>query len=192
MTRTRIALFTAVALFALGADCPGPADLDEGWLVGNGLELHPGVLPATVSADTDAMPFAEAAVAWWEEQLDCAVFELDLEGNGDVFITTGLVPASTEDIDSGGEPLGLAELDFAEDGAILGGTITISSDITYDEDTATQVARHELGHCLGLADDPGPPTTVDLMSVMASPLDPLGELTDGDAQRLEPYLEWCR
>jgi len=51
------------------------------------------------------------------------------------------------------------------------------------------VLRHELGHCLGLADDPGPPTTVDLRSVMASPLDPLGIVTDHDRALLAPYLE---
>ena len=37
-----------------------------------------------------------------------------------------------------------------------------------------------LGHCLGLDDDAGPPTTVDLRSVMGVPLDPLGRVTAQD------------
>jgi hypothetical protein len=179
-------------LFTLGADCPSTTDLDEGFHVTPaGLELRPAALPATVSASTDALPFAQVAVAWWNEALGCEVLEL-VDGAADVFMTTGLVPASTEDVDSGGEPLGLAEVDYAEDGTVLGGTITIAYEITYDAETSEQVARHELGHLpLALADDPGPPTTVDLRSVMASPLDPLGVLTDGDRARLEPFLAWC-
>ena len=173
-------------LFTLGADCPGPADLDEGFHVAaDGTVLQPGI-PATVEATADALPAAEAAVAWWNAELDCEALEL-VESNADILVTTGLVP-DHGDPGADGVPIGLAEVDYAEDGTVLGGTITIAYEIAYDEATAAQVATHELGHLpFGLADDPGPPETVDLRSIMASPLDPLGELTAADRARLLPF-----
>lgn len=166
-----------------------PAYLDERWHVAaGGTELRPGALPATVDADDDCDGVVAEAVSWWAEQLGAPAFVL-CDGDCDVVVALGLVPATTEDIDTGGEPLGLAEIDYASDGAVLACEVTLSSDIAYHRETLLQAARHELGHCLGLADDPGPPATVDLRSVMSSPLDPLGTLTDHDRALLAPYTE---
>ena len=172
----------AVALLLCA--CP-PTYLDEGWHVtDDGVELRPGVLPATIDDDEtveDETLIPEAAL-WWADQLGATVFLM--ASPGDITVSVGLVPATTD-----GEPLGVAVAEYDEDGTVLGCEITLSSDIAYDRPTLLQVARHELGHCLGLADDPGPPATVDLRSVMASPLDPLGTLTDHDRALLAPYLE---
>jgi len=178
----------ALSLLLVACD---PTYLDEGFHVtDDGVTLHPGALPATVTATAEAEPFAREAVRWWCEAVgaDALVY---VDGAADVSVDLGLVPASTDDLDSGGEPLGIARVDYAADGAVLGADVTISSDIAYDEDTAEQVARHEIGgHAVfGLADDPGPPVTVDLRSIMSSPLDPLGTLTAHDLALLAPYLE---
>jgi len=172
-----------LALSLLLVACPGY--LDEGWHVADdGVTLHPGVLPATVDADEDCDAVVAEAVAWWADSLDAPAFIL-CDGDCDVTVALGLVPWTDTDE---AEPMGLAEIEYASDGAVLRCEITISSDIAYDHATALQVARHELGHCLGLADDPGPPATVDLRSVMSSPLAPLGVLTEHDRALLAPYL----
>lgn len=193
MTTLRIALFTAaVAFFALGSDCPPQRVIDEGFHVApDGTVLHPGALPFWVEGDeTVPSGVVEDAALWWNAALGCdALIAAEAGEPAQVTVGVGMVPASTLDIDSGGEPLGLAVLDYAEDGAILSCAVTISSDIAYDEATVAQVARHEIGcHCAGaLADDPGPPETVDLRSICSSPLDPLGTLTAADRARLEPF-----
>ncbi len=165
-----------------------PTYLDEGWHVADdGTELRPGQLPATVDATDDCDDVVAEAVGWWAEQ-GAAAFML-CDGDCDVTVALGYVPASTDDLDTGGEPMGLAAIDYAEDGTVLSCDVTLSADIAYHRDTLLQVARHEIGHCLGLADDPGPPATVDLRSVMSSPLDPLGTLTAHDRALLAPYIE---
>ena len=176
-----------LALTVLLAACD-PTYLDEGFHVADdGVELHPGAMPATVAGDEDTAGLAIDACAWWADQLGADA--LVPSEPGYVTVALGLVPASTADLDAGGEPLGIASIGYSAWGSVLTCDVTISSDIAYDRDTALQVLRHELGHCLGLADDPGPPTTVDLRSVMASPLDPLGIVTDHDRALLAPYLE---
>jgi hypothetical protein len=73
---------------------------------------------------------------------------------------------------------GIFRAAYNSNSEIVYGTITVSPEITYHAPTVYAVLRHELGHCLGLGDDPGPPVTVDLNSFMASPL-----VLDGDMTR---------
>lgn len=67
---------------------------------------------------------------------------------------------------------------------IIHGDITISSELMVFPQTARVSIKHALGHFLGLRDDIGPPQTVDLRSIMASPLDLRGKLTKGDREAL--------
>lgn len=175
-----------LALLLLLCACD-PTYLDEDWIVAeDGTELHPGAMPVTVSAEDDCADVAGDAIAWWGGELGVDAFVARDDGYASVAL--GLVP-DAGDINSDGEPLGHASIEYSAWGSVLSCDVTLSSDIAYHGETLVQVARHELGHCLGLADDPGPPTTVDLRSVMASPLDPLGILTDHDRALLAPYLE---
>jgi hypothetical protein len=169
-----------------------PTYLDEGFMVADeGFELRPGALPRFVSANTpEALPATIHAIAWWNTALGCEALLFDENGNGDITVDVGLVPLDGGDMLQDGEPIGIALVRYDAEGIILGATVTISADIAYDEETVELVAAHEAGHAaFGLSDDPGPPETVDLRSIMASPLDPLGELTAHDRALLEPYLE---
>lgn len=183
----------ALLFVLMGADCESQRleGLDEGFHVTEtGLELQPGALPFAVAWADDAGPrVLEESALWWDEQLSSEVFFYD--GNApQVTAEFGYVPAPpddawTGDFDLEGFPLGIAYLDFDEFGAVTFCEIVVSSDIEYDGPTVAAVMRHEIGHCLGLADDPA---SVDLNSVMASPVRPAGELTPWDADRLQPYL----
>jgi hypothetical protein len=78
--------------------------------------------------------FALDAADWWNVTLGALVLEV-VDGPADITVELGLVPATTEDLDTGGEPMGIAALDFDEAGAVLACDVTISSDIAYDEAT---------------------------------------------------------
>jgi hypothetical protein len=187
-----------IAVLCLGATCPTTEDLDEGFHVTDeGLELQPGALPFWVEGDaTVPLGVVEDAVEWWNAAVDCDADSLFVAEPGDVAqvtVSVGYVavdPMGDVDSDVEGSPLGVAALDYdLVTGVIRGCEVTISSDIAYDEATVAQVARHEIGcHCAGaLADDPGPPMTVDLESICSSPLDPLGDLTAADRARFAPF-----
>lgn len=183
MTRQFWGLFTVAVLFSA---CDLVVDNDF-IVVEGGLALHPGALPFGVAAD-ETVPegAAEAGVSWWNETLGREV--LFVGEPAQVTVTVGYVPPNSDELD-GSTALGRTHIDYARDGEVLGAEVTVSSDFAYDEDTLLQVMRHELGHAaFGLADDPGPPETVDLRSIMASPMDPLGTLTAHDRNIIEPYL----
>lgn len=189
MTRTRIALFTTSLLFTLGAECPGPADLDEAWVPWEGGVGQPMNLPATVSATIGSAPYAQHAVEEWLAALGCPAIEY-VDGPADLEFDLGFTGGDHDDWDLGGETAELVHLEFAEDGRIIRATCTLSSDLDYPEGESTleDAAVHCVGHAVfALADDPGPPTTVELRSWMSDPLDPLGELTAADRALLQPF-----
>ena len=186
-------ILLALALFTCGSSCE-PTYLDNGFLVVDGLELHPGVLPFVVSVDEtveDATLIPEV-VEWWNDQVGAEVLLVASPDDvSQVTVSVGLVPldGSDEDVEDG--PAGIAYLDFDEDdGTLLGAEVVLSSDIAYDREMLLLSGLHEVGcHAtLALADDPGPPVTVDLRSICSDPLDPLGVLTGHDRDLLEPYL----
>ena len=172
----------------LATGCPdSPTWLDNGLMVRDGLELHVDFFPQTVTADdlegdTELLP---EAVTWWNDQLDFEAFE-QVDHIADINVTIGYVPITdwNPEYPDQGEA-GLAEVTYDSSGVINDCQVTLSSDVSYHRPTLLQVLKHELGHCLGLDDDPGPPTTVDLRSVMGVPLDPLGEVTDHDQELIE-------
>lgn len=193
----RILLFLSI-LVLMGSDCERDRlnNLDNGKLVRDGYELEPYLQPWKLVVDEtvddpdfgfDRSQITEG-IGWWNEQADRDGTDRTwfVEGDstdvpdvaGVILIDVGYT-GGTED-----QPI-LGNHYFAySEGFILYATITISSDITYDEDTVLAVLKHEMGHAMGLADDPGPPETVDLNSVMGSPLVLDGELTDHDFELL--------
>jgi hypothetical protein len=188
--------------FAGSDGCVEVGVVDEGFHVADdGVELYPCKLPAALLADEtvdDAAALPEALDRWhgWTSQdgIDrVAVVEAEATETPRVLVSFGYVPAPdwgetfiSGDVD---DPVGIAYVDYAEDGEILGAEIVISSDVAYDHETVVDVLSHEIGHAVfGLADDPGPPTTVELRSILSSPLDPLGELTRHDFELILPYL----
>lgn len=193
-------LFVAVLAVVLssGSDCDPPTVEDNGFHTpaDTGVALHPGDLPLFVAPDEtiDDATLVPEAIGWWNSELssDNVARLAFLEAGGidapQVVVAYGYVPAPDSDLSGEGDPVGIAYLDYAEDGSVLSAEIVLSSDYSYHRPTMLKALEHELGHTLGLADDPGVDITVDLMSIMSSPLDPLGELTEHDFDLLEPYI----
>ncbi len=185
-------LIMMVLCFAAECEKARIDGLDNGFdLTDRGETGYPGTLPAYVWSDDSIDPnLVIEATDWWNEQMGVDVLlYIDSPEDADVVVSSGLVPLDSLDLNSEGDPVGIAHVLWAPDGQCMGGTITVSSDITYNHAFALKVTEHELGHTpLALADDPGPPVTVDLCSVMASPVDERGEVTPGDFDLLYPYL----
>jgi len=195
LTRFVTYLVVAVSVVLLGSDCEPERlnALDEGLEVRDGYEVEPYVLPwsITVTTEVDDPDFGfdrnliTEAVDWWNDTIDrdgtdrtWFTEEPVTEQNGVLHVTVGFTGGTEE------EPVGgLLEAAYSE-GFILYATLIVSSDLTYHEDTVLAILKHEMGHAMGLADDPGPPTTVDLNSVMGSPLVIDGDLTDHDFELL--------
>jgi len=162
---------------------------DEAFLVEGEKNLRPGALPFSIVPDWTVHDsgLVPDIVERWHGWLDT---EQGVVADGDmaqVILSIGYVPVASEEETI----LGISHIRFAEDGTILGGEIVLSSDYDYPagRELLVQAGCHEVGHAVfALADDPGPPTTVDLRSIMSDPLDPLGRLTAADLDRLEPYL----
>ncbi len=111
--------------------------------------------PAMVSGD---VPRLEEAVAFWP----C------------MHLGDGLITAEVNFVPDG--DWGQAHITANKHtGRIAACHIVVSSDIAYDHDTVEAVLVHELGHCAGLADDPG------VESIMASPPGWLLRSEDRDA-----------
>lgn len=99
--------------------------------------------PAGVEGDA---PRLQDAVAFWP----CLH-----QGAGPIHVEVGYLP----------DPMmGYSSVLWDRDtGEIVSCDVIVSVDIAYHHDTVEAVLIHELGHCLGLADDPGHE------SIMASP-----------------------
>jgi hypothetical protein len=184
----------AVSLVLCGCD---PSYLDEGRMVRDGFELRPAGLPWSVVYDETVTEEIGAdavidAVAWWQEQagrdgIDRTWFVMGDEvpesdpWDGEILVTVAALPGSDDDDAMAAE---VADLSWNDEGGIIFGTVTVNHAIAYDAPTARISLLHGFGHMMGLDDDPGPPETVDLRSIMASPMDPLGRLTDHDFELL--------
>jgi hypothetical protein len=209
MKRTLLALLALV--FACGQDdCVEVGVVDEGFHVAfseelGDVELYPMVMPAAIAADptlTAEDPAALGdALAWCNEQASqdgidrITVVEAEEGETPRVTVAVGYVPApegleALYDDAQGVVDAGIAYLDYAEDGEVLGAEVVVAYEIAYDGPTLRDVIAHEVcGHSVwGLADDPGIDVTVELQSFMGTPIDPLGELTEADFVLIEPYL----
>ena len=162
-----------VSLLLLGSSCE-PVDNGR-WITPSGEEAYPVALPWAIenSSDIDEELYLEA-IDWWNDQ---AGFDVYVDYSpGDIVVESGY--AGSEEV------YGLFNGATIASGAIVNGTITISSDILYHEETTFYSLVHEMGHPLGLDDDP---RSLDLNSIMSSPLLVGGELTDHDQAIVESF-----
>ena len=204
-------LITVLLLFLCSCQCPSESDEpfiqvgieDEAFQVADeGMALKIGALPFAVAPDwtmTDAALVPDM-VNRWRGWLTNAGYNPGIEVADDsiyqVTVALGYVPNSGCDTAWPGErcrptTLATSHIRYASDGTIIGGEIVISSDYDYStgRDLLVIAGCHELGHVVyALADDPGPPRTVELQSIMAKPYDPLGRPTKADIDRIAPFL----
>jgi len=164
-----------LVIFCLFLGACGGEHLDNGRLVRMGHTLY-SPIPMGISAAPDITPIVESAVDWWNDQIGTEVFFMP-SPTPDITVEFGPIIDPTNPDDIYGE-IGIAYLTFSYfDGLILDCDVVVSWDYRDDTDTATEITKHELGHCLGLADDT---PSVDLNSVMQSALWTHGEVTAGD------------
>ena len=170
------------ALLVAAATVAACAPEDAGRLVVDGYEVEPAVLPVVLVGDgvvgDDEL---EAAAQWWEARACWGLFEVEPDRwlFEDFALTEPrrrpvgyAVVMETELPATHGDALGLTSL-LIRYGQIDAADVLCSPDATGE--LRARVIRHELGHLLGLADDP---PSVDLDSVMSDR--PGGRLTPGD------------
>lgn len=175
---TRLLLVLAVGLVACDV---GP--IDNGLMIRDGLELHPGGSPMLVACG-EAMDCIEleAAVEWWASELSQPTHfgeglfvetlrPFELAAEGEVVVRVGDVPP---------EALGVSVIDYDASGGIVAAEVTLQT-----REWGPEHLRHELGHCLGLDDDP---PSLDLGSVMSSPNEPSARVTEHDRAAVIPWL----
>lgn len=194
-----------LALVSLGSACD-PSYLDNGRLVRDGNELHAALLPWQVVGDstleTEVAPNVLGdAIEWWNGQGAGMLFEpgvIDEDRFWELYEGApeerfGFVLVSVEAItsDMGWNPdadepdaNGDAALHYCREtrpscdpGGIVWAEVRIDYEIAYHEPTALVTLIHELGHTLGLDDDP---ESIDLNSCMSSPTYEGCGLTPGD------------
>lgn len=172
----------ALLLVAL-VSCEAVGPIDNGLMIRDGLELHPAASPVLVACG-EAMDCAdlEEALEWWSVELSRpthfgeglfveTIRPFELEPNGEVVVRVGEVPPGA---------LGVAVLDFNAEGGIFAAEVTLQAG-----EWELEHLRHELGHCLGLDDDP---PSLDLGSVMSSPTRPGATVTEHDRAAVIPWL----
>lgn len=161
---------------------------DRGFHVtSDGDELTPGEIPMSVWWDAANLHYVADSVSWWNGEMSrdgmsrVVFFALDEDSVeiSDVDVSFGDVVYHGEEDPENIVPLGMSRMYYDSSGAVYYCAITISSDISEDEERVMFVLRHELGHCLALADDPW-----DEYSVMGVPLVDDGTLTDDDWELL--------
>lgn len=181
-----------IAVLLMGSECEQRRldSLDRGFMLlypNTDEPALPAFLPWTVVVDNSVLDeeygfdpvLVEQAVDWWNtvarrDGFVRAWFDFEDECYADdlcLVVSTGY----TGDSDAEDE-FGIFTFTL-QDSRFVAGDIVVSSDITYDADTVLAVLKHEMGHSLGLADDV---YSLDLNSIMCSPLLISGRVTDND------------
>ena len=143
--------------------------LDNGMMFRDGVYLYSNPpLGVYVDSEMDAL-IVDEAIDWWAEQAGREMFFRPTP-TPDVTVFVGHIPSS--------EVVGLANIRFSRfDGLITSCDIILSSDYYGDRDYILGGVKHELGHCVGLDDDP---FSRDVNSIMSNTLLPDGQLTERD------------
>lgn len=187
-------LLLILCVVLMGSDCEETRldSMDNGRLQRDGIDIYPCQLPYHVIIDDSVYDpnfgfdtlFIDEMMEFWN-QYDCGTGvpwfvygEPDQSIQGSITIATGYTGDGDEYFD---EAIGVPGTYLFAYGpttyCVQYGTVTVSSDITYDDRTVRDTLIHEGGHVIGLDDDYG---SEDLNSVMGSPLVYRGELTSND------------
>lgn len=166
-----VVMFWAAGTLFVGC---GLDQLDHGAALGrNGEVLHPRIPLLVFASETSQI---EDVKQWWEDQLrhdlfveDCSDLCERVEVVFD-YLEPGL--------------LGTAGMEYDESGLIHFCSITLESSLVHDEELLEHILRHEIGHCLGLADDE---ISLDLDSIM-SPDAYGGRVTPKDRMLIGVFL----
>jgi len=197
-----------VPILLMGAECEAERldSLDEGYMQvngGDGTANYPWFVTSDHTLADEEFGFdpiliTEAISNWHFWVSDCVdpnVNPIWVEGScedgtlGCITVSVGYTGDSYEEGVPGVFLWEASQTGPRWDGhTLLSGTILISSDYTYHDETVLATIEHEIGHTIPLADDPGPPVTVDLNSIMGSPLNLRGTLTPGDTERVCAYV----
>lgn len=202
-------LMVVLSLLVCSCQCPSGEPFvqvgvpDEAFQIADeGFPLKIGALPFSMAPDwtvEDVALVPDMVNRWRGWLMDAGLnpgLEVAYDDIAQVTLSIGFVPSGGCDVAWPGEEcrpdtLATSHIRYDDDGTIIGGEIVISSDYDYStgRDLLVVAGCHEIGHVVyALADDPGPPRTVDLRSIMAKPYDPLGRPTRADIERIAPYL----
>lgn len=162
--------------------------LDNGFMINNGNCVNALSLPISVFPSYGtAYRWVAAAVLWWNTELDHEFFVIEDNQSTALIYSDHYIEGFTAsnqwfDLDELYSDLtyGRASLGLDENGGIVTQYIELNYILAHNDRAMIQSLKHELGHLLGLQDDPGPPVTVDLNSIMADSLIWNGELTRND------------
>lgn len=148
----------------------GPLVKDEGIYQVEGEFVVPDRIPMNVLVEPsmedlldEAPTLAEEAINEWNAWAGFLVFERALIV-GEVSVDFGITPPVQDEFGFS-DTFGMSLLGIDDDLRITKCTVTVSNSIAYHAPTVRTTIEHELGHCLGLLDDPN---SVELESVMSS------------------------
>jgi hypothetical protein len=152
---------------------------EQGQIVRDGQSLHVVRFPRTIQIDDAVDPrMAASVVAWWNLEMSRdgvsrAVFDAwDGEGDPDITVHYEVLQPNI---------LGLAGIRNTLAGEIVTPCrIRINVRLVIMPTALTETLRHELGHCIGLDDDPIERAAPFLNSIMEARLPRRGNLTHRD------------
>lgn len=168
-------LITALLLIA--------CETDNGLIHRDGINLWSSPPIGVLVESSIDQGIVRESIDWWNERPSEDVFHETTQFPG-ASIGIGHVPDQTDL-----EELGIAYLYLDEEieGLISFCEIIISENIKGNRETLLRVVEHELGHCLGLDNDP-----YSISSIMSSPIVPNGEVTPGDLALIEDMIQGRR
>lgn len=176
-----------LAILLVGCD----DEIEENGLIGN---YYINWVPQYVDdhSSFDDFSILTEAVDWWNAQADRdgtdrTWFEISDIDDPDITAYQGETPVI--DMDDWGLPIfasGVARIQNASDGLITHCEVVIADAYAYHRPTMVGATKHELGHCIGLDDDPA---SLDLNSIMSRVLIESGELTYHDFQLIVDMLD---
>jgi len=161
LQRTRFLLL--VLLFSCTPELPP----DNGrWILSNGEELVPYSYPWIVTSTFELEEETKEALEWWNERTSRKLFVFSSESYEEWEL--GIIPVAQKDI---GDRLGNCSCRYPV-GTLMACKISISLDIK-DYLIKRETLKHELGHSLGLQDDPWIPQRLSIMMYKLFPRAPI-------------------